>query len=249
MRRELLPSLLASLWALASVLATACAILLAAPFLGPKRAFFAIAPWFARTLFRLRGIHWDVRGWEDLPEEIRSARRSVIFMANHESNLDPPALIAAVPVPVVFLAKQEVRWLPLVGWASMAAGVIFIDRGNRERSVRSIRRAAAEIHRGKSVLLFPEGTRTRTGALLPFKRGGFALALKARVPIVPMAAVGGFRIMPPGSLLVRAGSYTVLFGQPVNPQDHPTKDALLEEVRRRIAALRERAMLTAGDAP
>lgn len=243
---DLVPSLVATLWAGVACPATALAILAAMPFLGPRQAFFRIAPWFANSLFRFRGVPWDIRGWEALPEAIRTGRRSAIYMSCHESNLDPPALLAAIPVPVVFLAKKEVKRIPLVGWAAMAAGTIFIDRMRAARAARSLRRAAAEVRAGKSVVIFPEGTRSRDGELLPFKRGGFALALKARVPIVPVAAVGGFRIMPAGSLLIRRGRYAVLFGEPVNPQDHATIEALSAEVRRRIEALRDQAGIPAG---
>jgi 1-acyl-sn-glycerol-3-phosphate acyltransferase len=158
-------------------------------------------------------------------------------MSNHESNLDPPALLEAIPVPVVFLAKEELKWVPLVGWVCMAAGIIFIDRGRSRRALASIKRAAREIRNGRSVLLFPEGTRTRTGLMGPFKKGGFALAMDARVPIVPMAAVGGYHILPAATPFLRKGRYAVRFGQPVNPQDFESRDALLQEVRQRILGL------------
>ena len=102
-------------------------------------------------------------------------------MSNHESNLDPPVLISGIPIPAVFLAKKEVKWMVPVGWAAMMAGTIFIDRSNRERAINSLHRAAPEIRGGKSVVIFPEGTRTRTGELLPFKKGGFVMAEEAGV--------------------------------------------------------------------
>ena len=111
-----------TLWALVSVLLAALLILLAAPFLGGKRAFFRIAPYWPRILFWLAGIRQEVRGWEGLPEAIRTGQQPVIFMSNHESNLDPPVLIGAIPVPAVYISKKELRLVPLVGWA--AAGSI-----------------------------------------------------------------------------------------------------------------------------
>lgn len=235
-------TVLVTLWGLFSLPLTAIAVLLAAPFLGGRRAFWTVAPLWARIVFRLFGARIEIRGWERLPEPIRAEREPVIFMSNHESNLDPPVLISGIPIPAVYLAKKEIRWMVPVGWAAIAAGTIFIDRSNRERAIQSLHQAAREIHGGKSVVIFPEGTRTRTGDLLPFKKGGFVMAEEAGVRIVPLATVGGRRMLPPGSLRVQPGRYVVTFGEPVDPRDYPGRDAVMAEVRRRIADLKEEAM-------
>ncbi len=224
-------------WALTTVPLTVMAILLAVPFLGRRRAFFTMGPLFARGMAWFCHIPFTLQGWEQMPEDIRAGRQPVIFMSNHESLMDPPYLIAALPVPAVYLAKQELKYMPFIGWACWAAGVIFIDRGDRERSIRSIHAAALQIRGGKSVVIFPEGTRTRTGQLLPFKKGGFALALDAGVPIVPMASVGGFQTLPPDGLKFKPGKYILRVGAPVQPSDHPDRDSLLKEVQGRIEAL------------
>lgn len=234
-------SLLVTLWALVSVLLAALLILLAAPFLGGKRAFFRIAPYWPRILFWLAGIRQEVRGWEGLPEAIRTGQQPVIFMSNHESNLDPPVLIGAIPVPAVYISKKELRLVPLVGWAAAVGGTLFIDRGKRERAIRSLHEAALKIRHGKNVVIFPEGTRTRTGELGSFKKGGFVLAQDAGVPIVPLATVGGFHTLPAGSFRLRPGSYIMQFGQPVHPSDYPDRTALAEELHRRIRDLVQRA--------
>ncbi|MDR3684046.1 MAG: lysophospholipid acyltransferase family protein [Geothrix sp.] len=226
-----------AVWALASVPVIVFGILLAIPFVGRRRAFYGIGPWFARGMAWFCHIPFALRGWERLPEAIREGRQSVIFMSNHESQLDPPVLIAALPVPAVYIAKKELQYVPFIGWAAWAAGVIFIDRSDRERAFRSIHDAAQQIRGGKNVVIFPEGTRSRTGQMLPFKKGGFALAQDADVPIVPMATVGGFRVLPSGSLRLRTGPYTVLVGEPVLPSEHPDRHALMEEVRLRIEHL------------
>jgi 1-acyl-sn-glycerol-3-phosphate acyltransferase len=129
-----------------------------------------------------------------------------------------------------------------IGWAAMMAGTIFIDRSNRERAIQSLHNAALEIRGGKSVVLFPEGTRTRNGEMLPFKKGGFALAQEAGVPIVPLAVAGGFDMLPPGKVWIKPGRYIIVFGAPVYPADYASRDALLEEVRARIVALRAVAL-------
>jgi len=127
--------------------------------LGGKRSFFTFGPMWSRSIFRLLGIPCGIQGWEDLPEPIRAGRQPVIFMANHESLLDPPVLIGSLPIPCVYLAKKEVKYLVPVGWAAMMAGTIFIDRGNRDKAIKSIREAALQIRGGKNVVIFPEGTR------------------------------------------------------------------------------------------
>jgi 1-acyl-sn-glycerol-3-phosphate acyltransferase len=226
-----------AVWALVTVPLTVIGILLAVPFLGRRRAFYTVGPMFARGMAWFCHIPFSMRGWERLPEEIRDGRQPVIFMSNHESQMDPPVLVAALPVPAVFIAKKELQYFPFIGWAGWAAGVIFIDRGNRERSIRSIRDAAQQVRDGKNVVIFPEGTRSRTGDMLPFKKGGFALAQEAGVPIVPMATVGGFKVLASGSLRIRPGQYVLLVGEPVHPSEHVDRDALMTEVRSRIEAL------------
>jgi 1-acyl-sn-glycerol-3-phosphate acyltransferase len=225
------------LWAILMVVVTVLGILLAAPFLGRRRAFFTVGPLYARGVGWFCAIPLTLRGWEAMPEAIREGRQPVIFMSNHESQMDPPVLIAALPLPAVYIAKQEIKYLPFIGWAAWAAGVIFIDRRDRERALRSIHDAALQIRGGKSVVIFPEGTRSRTGELLPFKKGGFALAQDAGVPIIPIATVGGYQVLPRGTLRFRPGRYLVLVGEPVEPADHPDRDALMATVRSRIEAL------------
>lgn len=225
-------------WAILSVILTSLAIILSTPVLGGLRAFHRCTGLWVRQLFALGGITLDVEGWESLPEDIRTGRQPAIFMANHESNLDPPVLNAVIPIPAVYLSKKELLWVPLVGWASWLAGVIFIDRSNRERAGRSLHRAIGEIRQGKRVVMFPEGTRTRNGELAAFKKGGFTLAMDAGVPIVPMGTRGGFHLLPSGGWRIRPGAYVVRFGAPVLPADHPTRESLMAAVQAQIADLR-----------
>jgi 1-acyl-sn-glycerol-3-phosphate acyltransferase len=226
-----------TVWTLATVPVTVVAIILAVPILGRRRAFFTFGPWFARGVAWFCHIPFKLLGWDQLPEAIREGRQPVIFMSNHESQLDPPILIAALPVPAVYIAKKELQYVPFIGWAAWVAGVIFIDRGDREGALRSIHDAALQIRGGKNVVIFPEGTRSRTGEMLRFKKGGFALAQDADVPIVPMATVGGFQVLPPGRVKLRSGRYTILVGEPVLPSEYPDRDTLVKEVRARIENL------------
>lgn len=233
--------LIVTAYGVVSLPLVAVAILLGALVLGPKRSFWTIGPLWSKSVFGFFGMHLQLIGWEDLPADVREGRQPVIFMGNHESLLDPPVLIGALPIPAVYLSKKEIIWMVPVGWAALMAGTILIDRSNREKAVRSLFEAARQIRGGKNVVIFPEGTRTRTGDLLPFKKGGFALAQDAGAPIVPLGIGGAFQMLPPGKLLVRPCHYTIAVGRPVHPADFATKEDLMAEVRERIAALRETA--------
>ncbi len=238
-RRNRIWLVLMGAWGFFSAAAISTLCCLAVPLIGPRRAFFGIGKWWVRQQFFLSGVSWRVEGWEELPEAIRTEKQPVVFMCNHESLLDPPFLVNAIPIPAVYLAKKEVRWMPGIGWAVWAAGMIFIDRKNREKAIAGIKRATEEIRGGKNVVIFPEGTRTRTGALGLFKKGGFNLAMDAGVPIVPMGIEGSFQVLPPGALVPRPGHFNAAFGEPVDPADYPDRDALIEEVRRRVESLIE----------
>jgi len=156
-----------------------------------------------------------------------------VFMANHASSLDIWAAFVAIPRRIRMIAKKQLARIPLFGWVMWAGRFIFIDRQNGVAARRSIDEACQRIHNGESVLIFPEGTRTRDGALGAFKKGGFHLATKAGVPIVPVALRGTRELMPRGSLLLRSGTITVILGEPIPTQDLTDEErtTLSERVR------------------
>jgi 1-acyl-sn-glycerol-3-phosphate acyltransferase len=164
----------------------------------------------------------------------------VVFMSNHESWLDIPVLLASIPVQVRFLAKKSLFGIPFLGWAMRAMGFIPVDRKNRREAVKSFEEAAQHIRTGRSVLIFPEETRTRTGDLLPFQRGGFLIAIKAGVPIIPVGLDGPARSLARGAYLLRAGRITVRFGEPIPTSGLgvTAKDALMTLVRDGVEVLR-----------
>jgi 1-acyl-sn-glycerol-3-phosphate acyltransferase len=164
----------------------------------------------------------------------------VVFMANHESWLDIPALLATIPLQVRFLAKKNLFAIPFFGWAISAMGFIPVDRKNRRTAVRSFDAAAERIRHGRSVLLFPEETRSRDGNLLPFQRGGFLIALKAGIPIVPVGLAGPRRCLPKFGYLLRPGRITVRFGAaiPTTGRGVTDKGELMAAVREAIETLR-----------
>lgn len=233
--------LITTLWCLFSVGLASIAIPFASIFVGRKRAFLAVARLWVRIMARMAGIAFSAEGWETLPEAIREGRQPVVFMSNHESHLDPSFIFATIGVHAVFIAKRELAWVPLLGQLIWFMGFIFINRQDRSKAIESLRSAATRIRNGQCVIIFPEGTRTTDGQLRPFKKGGFALAMDAGVPIVPLAARGGFELLPKGSPRVFPGRYKVIYGEPVHPADYPTREAIMEEVRARIQRLVKRA--------
>jgi 1-acyl-sn-glycerol-3-phosphate acyltransferase len=213
---------------------------LLAPVLGRRRAFWLLAPAYIRHMAAAFGLHRHLEGWEALPDALRTARQPALFVANHASFFDPPLLISTLPSRPVFIVKQELAWVPFLGWVIWLAGFIFVDRGRKRQAVQSVKSAADQIRAGQSVAAFPEGTRTRTGAPLPFKKGVFALAKDAGVPVVPLGILGGFRILPPDDWRVAPAHYTIRVGQPLLPQDFATAQALMETAEQAVLRLLER---------
>jgi 1-acyl-sn-glycerol-3-phosphate acyltransferase len=182
----------------------------------------------------LAGIRYTVIGREQIPPD-----RAVVFCANHQSNVDPPVLFRALHPRLHILYKAELRKLPVLGRVFEVGGFVAVQRENRDAAFTSIERAAASIRQGNSFLIFPEGTRSKTDALLPFKKGGLVMALRAQAPIVPVAIMGGRAAMQKGSAFVRPVNVTVRIGPPIATAGMTTddRDRLIDEVRASIEAL------------
>jgi 1-acyl-sn-glycerol-3-phosphate acyltransferase len=188
-----------------------------------------IARLWARMLLFIGGVRLEVEGREHL-----DSRRPYIFAANHQSQFDIFALLAAVPVPFSWLAKDELFRIPLLGLAMKGAGYIPINRTDRRAAFASIDQAAARVREGTSIVIFPEGTRSLDGKLKTFKKGGFFLAIKSRQPVVPVSISGSFRVLAKRSFRVHRGTIRIHFSPPLptdtlSPAD---KDRLIAEVRR-----------------
>jgi 1-acyl-sn-glycerol-3-phosphate acyltransferase len=185
----------------------------------------------------LSGVKLVIEGQQYIQRD-----RAAIYAVNHASNVEPPLLfesLAGLFPRLSVLYKAELRKLPILVRAFDLAGFVPLERNNRDQSLPAIERAAEALRRGNSFMIFPEGTRSRTGALLPFKKGGFIMAIKAQAPVVPTAIVGARDAMHKGSFVIQPVTVTVRFSPPVETTglSLDDRDQLSDSVRERIAAL------------
>ncbi|MBI3487349.1 MAG: 1-acyl-sn-glycerol-3-phosphate acyltransferase [Acidobacteria bacterium] len=221
---------------LALALAVSLCFLLT-PFMGGRRAFWLVAPRYIRLTAWAFGIRREMEGWGALPEGIRNGSQAALFIGNHASLFDPPLMISTLPCRPVFIAKRELARVPFLGWVIWLADFIFIDRDQRGAAKHSLDKAADRIRAGQSVVAFPEGTRSRDGKLLPFKKGVFNLAFATEAPVVPFAIEGGLGILPKDTWQVRGGPYRIRVGVPLNPAQYPDRDALLKAAEEAVRGL------------
>jgi 1-acyl-sn-glycerol-3-phosphate acyltransferase len=198
-----------------------------------KRGLYALGHFGASLGMSLAGIRYTVIGRENIPS------RAVVFCSNHESNVDPPVLFHVLHPQLHVLYKAELHKFPIMGLVFDVGEFVPVDRRDREKAMQSIARGAESLRRGNSFLIFPEGTRSRTGELLPFKKGGFIMAIEGQVPIVPVAVRGGRDAMRKGSAIVQPVHVWVRIGKPV-PTAGLTiddRDALIDRVRAEVKKL------------
>lgn len=200
--------------------------------------FLRFARGWARTLLAIAGVRVTVKNSERLPRD-----RSFVVAANHESFCDVLVLLAHLPMQVRFLAKRGVFRVPILGWSIAAAGFIPVDRDERSRSAAAVEAALKRLRGGRSVVVFPEETRTPSGELLPFKKGAAHLAILSGLPVLPLGLAGTFRVLPRGTLVITPGPVVLAVGDPIEPEGRSRRDraALTEELSGRIQGLREEA--------
>jgi 1-acyl-sn-glycerol-3-phosphate acyltransferase len=221
-------------WVLAATLVMGLLVIVLSLSTATARGVHKVAQSWGRSILWVSGVRVRVVGAERM-----DPAAAVICMSNHQSNFDIPVLLGYLPVPFRWLAKAELFKIPVFGRAMRGAGYIPIDRSDRPAAIESLRQAAAAIRGGVSVVIFPEGTRSPDGALKPFKKGGFVMAIEAGVPIVPVALRGTFDIMPKNRLLIRPREVSIVIGAPiaVAGYDVQTKEALMDEVRSALQRL------------
>ena len=204
------------------------------------RFLFAVGAAGVRLGFALTGLRLRVVGGQHIQP------RGAVYACNHSSNVEAPAVFLALErlfPKVAVLYKAELRRLPVLVWAFDIGGFVPVERANPDQSWPAVDRAARSLESGTSFFIFPEGTRSRTGELLPFKKGGFVMAIKAQAPIVPVAVSGGLDAMRKGSRVIWPAVITVEFLAPVETagRTFDDRDAVVAEVRQAIEAALARA--------
>lgn len=179
-----------------------------------------IVKYWARTIFFSAGIKTKIIGLENL-----DSSKNYIFAANHSSSLDIPLMLGFIPFWIVPISKIELKWIPFLGWAMQMAGHVFVDRSKHEKAMLSIKSIKNSLlKRPRSILLFPEGSRTNDGQIKQFKSGGLSLGIQTKTPIAPVAIIGTFGSLKKGSKLFTNNLLIIKFGNPIDTTDYSEKD-------------------------
>jgi 1-acyl-sn-glycerol-3-phosphate acyltransferase len=214
----------------ATALVTFLGALIAVPLailVSPRLANLYVAVTWGRILTRLVPVKVEIEGLERLDPGL-----SYVVVANHQSQIDIPIVYGYSGLDLRWVAKAEVGRIPFVAAGCRAIGHIFIDRSNPDQARQAINRAVERLEPGTGLMFFPEGTRSRSGQLLPFKKGAFRVAVDQRLPVLPVSVIGTREILPPDTLRLRPGRVRIRFHDPI-----PTGDMTVEQVgelRRRV---------------
>ena len=193
---------------------------------------YQIGRFWAWLVMRTNRVGIRVTGLERIEK-----RRSYVFISNHASNLDPLAVAWMLSHTLRFIGKHSLEKIPLFGWAARRARVIFIDRSDSPQAIAKINKAIHELKDGISACFFAEGTRSLSGRLNRLKKGGVVLALKARLPIVPITILNSYKLFPKKALRIKPGVMKIIVGEPIeiSAYEEKDKDVVLEKVRSTIA--------------
>jgi len=219
--------------AAATTMAIAVLVLISIPFDRDGTLYHKLSRTWSRSILFICGIRVRVHGLTKLDRS-----RNYVYVSNHASMFDIPAIVASIPDQIRIVYKRELERIPIFGWVLKWGGYIGIDRGRTSEAMKSLDEAASKIRNGASVLLYAEGTRTLDGRLQPFKRGAFNLAVKAAVPVVPLTINGSFRILRKHSVSLHPGEVEIVFDTPIPIEGRSGKDVerkLMEQVHAAIA--------------
>lgn len=213
-------------------------ILLTGPFLvlwayltGNADVLYYVATRLAGFGVRLVGVRIVVRGLENI-----RPGQTYIFMSNHVSNLDPPVLIPKIPGRCSVLVKKELFRVPILGTGMRLGQLVPVDRGDREAAIERVEAAINVLRQGLHMVVYPEGTRSADGRLLPFKKGAFHLAMASGVPVIPVTMLGTYESWPKNRFALRPGTATIIFHPAINPGDFADHAALMNAVSEVIAS-------------
>jgi 1-acyl-sn-glycerol-3-phosphate acyltransferase len=228
---EMIRTLYVTIWVGFATLVAGILVIVLSFFVRSGNPLHKIARFWGKSILFVSRVKMSVKGWSNIDPSA-----PYIYMPNHQSNFDIPVLLGHLAVQFRWLAKVELFKIPIFGRAMRKAGYISIDRNNRESAIKSLNVAANQIKSGVSVLIFPEGTRSRDGKIRPFKKGGFVMAIESGVPIVPVVITGTRSIMTKGKFRVNAGHVRMVIHKPIDTSAYTreTKEALMESVRRVI---------------
>ena len=187
--------------------------------------FYRLAAWWGRFSAKLLGIRIEVQG-----EENYDRSKTYLIMSNHAGMADIPLILGTIQLNLRFVAKEELGRIPLFGQVLKGGGYILIKRGQNRDALKSLLDATGTLKRGRSIHVFPEGTRSETGQMLPFKRGAFIIALKAGVPVLPVTISGSHLITPKKSLKINGGCIKVIIGKPIDPTQFANVEELMQAV-------------------
>ena len=191
---------------------------------------------WAKSILWIVNIRYSTTGLDKLNFD-----QQYVFVSNHESAFDIPLTLAAIPWHVVPVSKKELKRIPFLSWAMLAAGHIFIDRSNHKKALSSLNKIRKSLNKNpRSILIFPEGTRSLDGKIKPFKKGGIILAINAGLPIVPIACCGTFDVLVKGSKKFNPKPIELRFGSPIftSPKDINNRNEITEQVKNEVIKLK-----------
>ncbi|HVN72339.1 MAG TPA: lysophospholipid acyltransferase family protein, partial [Desulfomonilia bacterium] len=214
------------LWAAVATLLVFLPVNIAAMLSRTGNLAFTLSKIWAHIMLKVTCVHTTIRGREKIVKG-----RSYIIISNHQSEYDILAIVTTLDIQFRWIIKKELRKIPLFGYALYKSRNIFIDRGQSEAAMKSIRDALDRLPQGVSVMFFAEGTRSEDGRIQPFKKGGFIMALEKGLPILPVTVNGSRRVLPKKSLIFKPGRIEVVVADPIDTSGY-TKERIQELMER-----------------